>query len=95
MPHVVSFGTVVHSMTVNKKETACDFLNRALRAYLTGHEMDKIDEIEIGFISDLNDITFYHYMDLLKPMICRKMVRRLFEVKSEDINDFEYNWILG
>ena len=41
VPHVVSFGMVVHSMTVNIKETACGFLNRAIKAYLTKHELEK------------------------------------------------------
>ena len=95
MPHVVFFGVVVHSMTVNIKETACDFLDRAKKAYLTEHEIEKLDEIEIGFTSDLNDNTFNHYMDLPKAMKCRKMIRRLFEVKSEDNNDFEDNWLPG
>ena len=69
VPHVVSFGMVVHSMTVNIKNTACDFLDRFIKTYLTEHEVEKIDESGIGFISDLNDITFNHYMDLTKPMI--------------------------
>ena len=88
VPHVVSFGMVVHSITVYIEETACDFLDKANEAYLTEHEIEKIDEIEIGFISDVNDNTFNHYMDLPKPMICRNMLRKLFEVKSEDINAF-------
>ena len=95
VPHVVCFGMVVHSMTNNIKETAFDFIERAIKAYLTEHEIENKDEIEIGFISGLNDITFNHYMDQLKPMICRKMIKILFEVKSEDFNDFEYNWIHG
>ena len=95
VPHVVSFGMVVHSMTINIKETACDFLDRAIKAYLNGQEIEKIDEIEIGFTSDLEDITFKHCKDLPKPMICRNMIRRFFEVKIEDIVDFEYNWIPG
>ena len=95
VPHVVLFGTVVHSITFNINETACDFLNRPIKAYLTDHEIEKIDEIEMGFISDLNDITFNHYMDLPKPMICRKLTRKFFAVKREEINDFECNWILG
>ena len=72
VPHVVSFGTVVHSMTVNIKEIAYDSLDRAIQAYLTGHEMERIDETESIFISDLSDITFNLYRDLPKPMICRK-----------------------
>ena len=78
--HVVSLGMVVYPMTVNIKETASDFLDRARKAYLKGHEIEKIDETEIVFISDLKDITFNHYMDPPKPMICRKMIRRFFEV---------------
>ena len=72
VPHVVSSEMVVHSMTVNIKEIACDFLDRAIKAYLTDHEIEKIDEIETDFISYLNDITFNHYMDLPKPRICPK-----------------------
>ena len=94
VPQVVSFGTVVHSMTVNIKETACDFLDRAKKDYLTGVEIEKRDKNEIGFISDLKNITFNHYMDLPEPMIRRKMIRKFFEVKSGDIINFEYNWIL-
>ena len=93
VPHVVFFGTIVHSMTVNKKETGCDFLDRAIKAYFTEQEIERINETEIGFVSDLNDITFKHYTDLTKPMICRKVIRRFFEVKSENINDFEFNWL--
>ena len=80
---------VVNSMTVILKETACDFLDRATKAYLTGLELEKKDEIEIGFISDLNDFTFNLYMDLPKPKIFRKMIRRFLDVKSEDIKYFE------
>ena len=93
VPHVVSFGMLVHSMIVNIKETACDFLYRARNAYLTGHEIEKIDEIEIGFVSDLKDITFNHFLNLPKPMICRKTISRFVDVKSEDLNDFENIWI--
>ena len=92
--HVVSFGMVVYSMTVNIKEIACDFLDRAIKAYLTGQDIAKIDEIEKGFIY-LNHITFNHYMDLPKMIFCRRMTRSFFEVKSEDISDFEIKWIPG
>ena len=50
VPHVVSFVIVVHSIALNMKETACDFLDRAIKTHLTGHEIEKIDEIEIDFI---------------------------------------------
>ena len=93
VPLVICFGTIVHSMTLNIKETACVFSDRAKKEYLTEQEIERRNETEIGFISDLNDITFKHYMDLPKPMICRKMIRRFFEVKSDDINDFKFNWL--
>ena len=93
LPHIVSYGTIAFTMTVNTKETARDFLDRVIKVYLTGLEIEEIDEIEIGFISDLKDSTFNHYMHLPKPMICCKKIRRFFEVKSENIKDFEYNWI--
>ena len=89
VPHVVSFGKVVHSMTVNIKETAYHFLDRAIKAHLTNQEIEKIDEIEIGFISDLKNITFNHYMDQPKSLICRKMLSRFIEVESEDNYDFK------
>ena len=95
VPHVVSFGLVVHSMTVNIKDNACDFFDRAVKANLTGHEIEKGDEIEIGLLSDFKDITFNHYMDQPKSMICRETIKRFFEVKSEDVIDFESNWIPG
>ena len=34
-------------------------------------------------------------MHQTKSMFCRKLLRRFFEVKREDINDFEYNWLPG
>ena len=77
-------------MTVNVKETACDFLDRAIKVHLTAHEIKKIDETGIVFISDLKDITFNYYMDLPKSMICYKMIR-YFEMGNEDIN--EYKWL--
>ena len=58
-------------MSGTMKESACDFLDRAIKAYPTGHEIEKIDDIEIGFISDLKDNTFNLYMDQPKSMICR------------------------
>ena len=48
------------------------------------------DEIIIMFISDLKDITFFHYMDQPKLMLCRKLGRNFIE---EDFGDFDYNWL--
>ena len=35
VPLVICFGTIVHSMTLNIKETACVFSDRAKKEYLT------------------------------------------------------------
>ena len=40
-------------------------------------------------------MTYIHHREQPKSMICRKLIRRFFEVEREDINDFEQNWILG
>ena len=74
VPHVLSYGTIAFTMSLTMKESACDFLDKAIKVYLTGHEIENIDEIEIGFITDLKDITFNHYMDQAKSTICRKIL---------------------
>ena len=51
---------------------------------------NEVDEINVIFISDRKVITFFHYMDQSKSMLCRKLVRNLFE---EDFGDFVYNWL--
>ena len=51
---------------------------------------NEVDEINILFISDPYYITFYHYMDQPKSMLCRKLVRNFFE---EDFGDFDYSWL--
>ena len=51
---------------------------------------DFCDEINILFISDLKDITFFHYMEQPKSMLCRKPKRIFIE---EDFEDFDYNWL--
>ena len=75
------------------KESACDILDGTIKAFLTGHEIENIDEIETGLISDLKNVTFNHHMDQPKSIICRKMFRRFFEVSYEDINAFKNIWI--
>ena len=40
-------------------------------------------------------MTFHHYLDQPIPMIQPKMNRRFFEVKRDDNNDFEFNWLPG
>ena len=51
---------------------------------------NEIDEINIIFISDLEDKTFSHYMAQPKSMLCRKQIRKFFE---EDVGDFDCNWL--
>ena len=42
------------------------------------------------FISDPNDITREHYLELPKSMLCRKLIRKFHESTSQD---FEYKWL--
>ena len=89
--HIVSYWTIAFTMSVTMKGSAWVFLDRAIEAYFTDQETEKLDRIKIGFISDLKDITFNHYMDQPKSMVCRKMLRRLEESKNK--HDFEFKWI--
>ena len=96
VPITISYAVAVYGgnpITIN--ETVCDVLHRAIKSYLTNGELsiDRIRETKILFISDIKDMTFSHYLKQPKTRICRKMLRRFFEVKGEDINDFEYNWL--
>ena len=52
--------------------------------------INEVDEIKILFISDLKDITFFHYMDQPNSRLCRKLIKKLFE---EDFSYFDYNWL--
>ena len=49
---------------------------------------NEVDEINIIFISDLKDITYFQCMYQPKSMLCRKLVRNFIE---EDFGDFKYN----
>ena len=57
------------------------------------------DEINIIFICDFEDITFYHYMNQPKPMLSRKLIINLLQNQSGDYthkwlpNCFVYNYI--
>ena len=57
------------------------------------------DEINIIFISDFKDITFYHYMNQPKSMLSRKLIINLLQNQSRDYthkwvpNCFVYNYI--
>ena len=49
-----------------------------------------VDEINIIFISDFDDITFSHYMTQPKSMIQRKLIKNFIK---EDYGNFDYNWL--
>ena len=94
VPNIVSYAATAYNCLLIINESAFDFLNRALKGYLC-HELspNKIKETEIVFISDLKDTTFSNYLQQPKSMLCRKMLRRYFKVKGEDISYFEYKWL--
>ena len=97
VPNEVSYGQILHYFPINITESACEFLDRVVKGYFNHDELniDQIEEVEILFISDLKDMTYTHYMEQPKSMICPKKKKKFFEVKGEDINDFEYDWIPG
>ena len=94
-PKILSYGVTVHGYPIFINETACDFLHRVITNYLTHGELsiDKIQQTEIVFISDIKDMTYPCYMEQPKSITCRKMVGRFVEVKSEDNIHFEYIWL--
>ena len=51
---------------------------------------DFCDEVTIIFISDLKDITLFHFMEQPKSMLCRKLERSFVDKNFEN---FEYNWL--
>ena len=70
-------------------EPANDFLHKVFPSYF--HNDIKIFlEREIVFISNLEDITRKHYLELPKSMHCRKLIRRFHESTPLD---FEYKWL--
>ena len=52
---------------------------------------DFCDGIRIIFISDLRDISFFHYVKQPKSMLCRKLVKKFIE--EENFEDYEYKWL--
>ena len=52
---------------------------------------DFCSEISIIFISDLRDISFFHYLKQPKSMLCRELVKNFFE--EENFEDYEYKWL--
>ena len=52
---------------------------------------DFCNEISIIFISDLRDISFFHYMKQPKSMLCRKLVKNF--VEEENFENYENKWL--
>ena len=96
VPNRISYVLDLYGYSTIIKETACDFSNRIIINYFF-HDFSpkRIRETEIVFISDLKDMTFHHYLEQPMPKTQRKMIRRFFEVKREDKNDFEYSCLPG
>ena len=51
---------------------------------------DLYDEINIIFIFDFKDITFYHYMNQPKSMLSRKLILNLLQNQS---GDYTHKWL--
>ena len=54
------------------------------------YKNDKVDEMNIIFISDFRDITLSHYKDQPRSMLCTKLEGYFIEDK---FGDFVYNWM--
>ena len=48
------------------------------------------DEINIIFLSNLKDITFFHFMEQPKSMLCRKLVRNIIDGSYDS---YDYKWL--
>ena len=51
---------------------------------------NSVDEINIIFLSYLEDISFTHYIIQPKSMIQKKLIKNVIE---EDFGNFDYNWL--
>ena len=83
-PHLFEPNKI--ELPIMLKIPAYDFLDQFKKECVN----DKVDEINIIIISDLNDITFLHYIDQSNSMLCRKLVRNFIE---ENFGVFDYNWL--
>ena len=87
---MIAYGRIVYSITINITEKSCEFLKKVIKGYLKQLTIDKVEEVETVSTSDLKDMIYTHYMEQPKSMICRKRIRRLFEVEVEGFKDFEH-----
>ena len=68
VPSIITYYQLMMGLTITRKETACDYLNKYNQDYM----IDEVDEIVMKIISDLKDMTFSHYMAQPKSMLCKK-----------------------
>ena len=68
------------------------FRRESCDEYLDNLDLDQYfcDEINIIFICNLKDITFVHFMEQPKPMLCRKLVRNFID---GNYNGYDYKWL--
>ena len=94
VPNIVSYAVIAYNCPLIIHESAIEFLDRAIKSYLCNElTPDRIQETEIVFMTHLKDMTSSHFSQQPKSMLCRKRLRRYFEVKSEAINVFDYKWL--
>ena len=89
LPNKISRAITENGNPVIINETACDISNSVITSYLN-HGINQ----ETKFCVRLKDMTYSHYMEQPKSMVCHKKIG-FFEVKREYVNDFEYNWLPG
>ena len=68
-----------------EKVTCLDYLD-TFYSYINS----VVDDINIVFMSDLKDVTFFHSMNQQRSMLCRKLERIFY---FEDFGDFNYSWL--
>ena len=66
-PHL--FKPSLIELPIEVGVSSLDFLDQFDKEGILG----EVDEINIIFISDLKDMTFSHYMDQPKSMLCRRL----------------------
>ena len=94
LPKKISFALDVYGYPTIINETAGHFSNRIISSYLSHKFSSKrIQETEIVIISDLEDMTYHHYLEQPKSMLCRKLFGRFHESTQDEIYDFKYKWL--
>ena len=82
-PHL--FKPSIIDLPIVKRMSPLDFLDTFDR-----NKNNEVDEVNIIFISNLEDMTFFPYMAQPKSMLCRKLIGNFIE---EDFRDFDYDWL--